>query len=243
MENLNRWIIEDHETGGGRPFVDYSMSTNARVDVCFRGLEDKVVSLIQSHTLVVGCVAWLTNPRILKALSEVRDGVSLIVQKEDFLRPDESDESDDWASAIRRMYNALPYPPERHLWREIGDLSYATDPSLGPVRCAGEKIYGVKNCSQMHNKFLVFCDSSIIIDEKNIVYYEHPVYWNYQPKVVWTGSFNFTQRAIQSLENAVILHDEEIAEAYFSEWAQIMALSEPLDWTSEYVEPEWRIGT
>ena len=25
--------------------------------------------------------------------------------------------------------------------------------------------------------------------------------------------------------------------------SQVAALSEPLDWSSEYVEPEWRIGT
>ena len=60
---------------------------------------------------------------------------------------------------------------------------------------------------------------------------------------VWTGSYNISQTATKSLENAVVIRDQVIAEAYFNEWSQIMALSEPLDWESEWVAPEWRIGT
>ena len=87
----------------------------------------------------------------------------------------------------------------------------------------------------MHNKFLVFCktlkgdedgDREVIV-----------------PKSVWTGSFNFSKNATNSLENAVYIRDEKIAKAYFSEWSQIEGLSEPLDWESEWVAPEWRIGS
>ena len=60
---------------------------------------------------------------------------------------------------------------------------------------------------------------------------------------VWTGSYNISQTAAKSLENAVVIRDQVIAQAYFNEWSQIMALSEPLDWESEWVAPEWRIGT
>ena len=34
-----------------------------------------------------------------------------------------------------------------------------------------------------------------------------------------------------------------IVQAYYQEWGQVFALSEPLDWESEWVEPEYRIGT
>ena len=53
------------------------------------------------------------------------------------------------------------------------------------------------------------------------------------PKVVWTGSFNFTINAGRSL----------VAAAYAHEWSQVAALSEPLDWASEWMAPEYRLGT
>jgi len=76
----------------------------------------------------------------------------------------------------------------------------------------------------MHHKFLVFLSAGV-------------------PSVVWTGSFNFTHNGEASLENAVIIHSREIAEVYYSEWQQIFSLSEPLDWSAQWMEPEYRIGT
>ncbi len=60
---------------------------------------------------------------------------------------------------------------------------------------------------------------------------------------VWTGSFNFTRNASFSFENAVVIHDPVIAHSYFEEFSRVASLSEPLDWTSRWVEPEWRLGT
>lgn len=66
---------------------------------------------------------------------------------------------------------------------------------------------------------------------------------DYKPYAVWTGSFNFSDNGTKSFENAVVIEDVAIAEAYLEEWGQIAALSEPLDWSSEWMAPEWRIGT
>jgi len=41
----------------------------------------------------------------------------------------------------------------------------------------------------------------------------------------------------------VVLKDSRVVKAYYDEWQHIMALSEPLDWSSRWVEPEWRVGT
>jgi phosphatidylserine/phosphatidylglycerophosphate/cardiolipin synthase-like enzyme len=60
---------------------------------------------------------------------------------------------------------------------------------------------------------------------------------------VWTGSFNFTYTGTRSFENAIYIEDPEVSRAYFNEWEQIAALSEPLDWESPYVAPQWRIGS
>ena len=39
------------------------------------------------------------------------------------------------------------------------------------------------------------------------------------------------------------IDDPAVVTAYYHEYEQIFALSEPLDWSSEYVDPEWRIGS
>ncbi len=84
----------------------------------------------------------------------------------------------------------------------------------------------------MHNKFLVFARITHEQDRDTIT-----------PYAVWTGSFNFTVNAVASLENALYLTSPEIVGAFFEEFGQIMALSEPLDWESDWMTPEWRIGT
>jgi phosphatidylserine/phosphatidylglycerophosphate/cardiolipin synthase-like enzyme len=63
------------------------------------------------------------------------------------------------------------------------------------------------------------------------------------PYAVWTGSYNFTKNAGMSFENALYIEDQPIVDAYMAEYAQIFSLSEPLDWTSEWSVPEYRIGT
>lgn len=67
--------------------------------------------------------------------------------------------------------------------------------------------------------------------------------YKFIPKKVWTGSFNFTQNANLSFENALIIDDEKIAKAFYKEWQHIMLFSEELDWRTDWIEPEWRIGT
>jgi len=46
-----------------------------------------------------------------------------------------------------------------------------------------------------------------------------------------------------SLENALYITDETIARAYYREYGQIYAISEPLDWESDWCFPTYRIGT
>lgn len=84
----------------------------------------------------------------------------------------------------------------------------------------------------MHNKFLVFCTKRPGEHEDAL-----------RPECVWTGSYNITFNAQKSFENAVILRDQDIAAAYAREWAQILALSEPLDWEAGWCVSEYRIGT
>lgn len=77
----------------------------------------------------------------------------------------------------------------------------------------------------MHHKFFVFFNADLV------------------PYAVWTGSFNATENAARSRENAVYLRSATIARHYAAEWSRTLALSEPLDWSSNFIEPEWRFGS
>src|ERR1700737_4595445 len=72
-----------------------------RTKVFFRNIEQKVLSYIKEYPIVVGCVAWFTNENILKALAK-KEGVSILVQKEDFLRPDITTNKN-WALKLRAL--------------------------------------------------------------------------------------------------------------------------------------------
>src|SRR5262245_13509725 len=85
-----------------------------------------------------------------------------------------------------------------------------------------------------HHKFVVFCREK----------HETGEGWlNYTPYEVWTGSFNFTANACKSFENVIVSSDPNIVLAFFKEYAQIAALSEPLDWEVAWTEPQCRIGS
>ena len=222
-----------------QPLQDYSQQ-DEDIAVHFRDLESRLIGLIQEAQLVVGCVAWLTSNPILDALAKVPSGVSLVVQKEDFLRPD-INARNGWAESLRKKYEALVEPPGRY---DMGDLvsslSVACDPTIHPVRCVGNhNSTAAPAFPRMHNKFLVFCFVDWVREYEDFDYERALV----GPYAVWTGSFNLTANATASLENAVVIRRPSIARAYFNEWQQILALSEPLDWRSEWCAPEWRIGT
>ena len=210
---------------------DHSLIGNP-VSVFFRDHEKILIDQLKKTDFVLGAVAWLTSAPILTALSNVKWGCSILVQKEDFLRPEVRPMSA-WKNTLRERYSKLTCCFERFQLPGIASrLSYAGDPSQAPIRCVGN--YNIdKNPAmpRMHHKFLIFCDSP---DD-----YDAPLI----PKAVWTGSLNLTYNATQSFENSILIEDTAIAEAYANEWGQLMALSEPLDWEYNWVAPEFRIGS
>lgn len=237
---------------GGLQLSDYSTTGTARVTVHFRDLATHLIGYINKTSTVVGCVAWLTHLGILDALAK-RDGVSLLVQKEDFLRPDSR--SGPSKDRLRQAYGRLHGLPRAAFDAEYDEelgYSYLGHPSLtaapgdhndldtmhviDPVRCVG-----VRNSSQasatprMHHKFLVFC-RWMRLNQKDPVAI-------LAPHAVWTGSFNFTHNGSKSLENAIVIRDPDIANAYMCEYLQLALISESLDWHSQWVAPQWRIGT
>lgn len=232
--NLNALQPDTDGDCGTAPNQDNSDAA-AGIEVYFRDLAPRLISHIQAADTVVGCVAWLTHPGILQALCG-RD-VAIVVQKEDFLRPD-IDAMAFWKAELRRRYDALRCRYLRYdFGNMIGSLSLGGDPTIQPVRCVGNfNRERHPAFPRMHNKFLVFCKRQA--RGEGFDAHEAPV-----PYAVWTGSFNLTANATQSLENALYITEPTIVNAYFKEFGQIMALSEPLDWTEDWTAPEWRIGS
>lgn len=247
--NLNE-LEPDYDSGEREMGAYEADSEDRRICVHFRDLEDMLEIYIRSADAIVGCVAWLTNERILDALAKV-ENVAIVVQKEDFLRPDRGSKQD-WKQVLHKRYSKLRCSWHRYNFPGlIGSLSILDSSSIDPVRCAGnynrDKFPAFP---RMHHKFLVFCrygklvETSISHDPKGI---EEP-YVEYEfippkPYAVWTGSFNFTENSTRSLENALYITDPVIASAYYDEWARVEAISERLNWRRDWAEPEWRIGT
>lgn len=231
--NLNS--IEPETDGSNVRNRDNSILTGG-TRVYFRNLVPHLLEHIGEADVVVGCVAWLTHPEILEALSS--KSAAIVVQKEDFLRPDIGTDGQ-WKLKLRAQYQKIKCSSSRYAFHNmVGSLSYASDPTIDGVRCVGN--YNREKSPafpRMHNKFLVFCKYDNSTEE------EAGAELGISPYAVWTGSFNLTFNAQNSLENAIYLSDPAVAEAYFSEFGQIMALSEPLDWESEWSAPEWRIGS
>lgn len=215
------------------PQRDFSFD-DGDVRVVFKNLTTELRGFLLRYDHIVGCVAWLTESSILDELA-TRKGVSIIVQKEDFLRPDMRTNRG-FAAHLRRKYDAIPgIHRYMHGPATVFGMSCATDPTIEAIRCVGNHNSDKTPASpRSHHKFVVGCRK--IGDENG----PQEVLI---PQAVWTGSFNFTKNAGFSFENAIITTRPKIAEAYFREWGQVAALSEPLNWRQSWAAPEWRIGT
>ncbi|MDD9974845.1 MAG: hypothetical protein OXU27_12610 [Candidatus Poribacteria bacterium] len=248
-----------------QPQSDFSLRNvhNVEVNVIFRDHKTRLLECIADADFVVGCVAWLTDYDILDALAE-KSGVSIIVQKEDFLRPD----GDVSKKTLRKKYDQLPQIGGRVVVGGlISSLSTLGDPKIQSVRCVGNHNRDRNpSFSRMHNKFLIFMNylsedelnnyalqkTFEFMKDKNIQIFDGEVFEVFRRAItvipsensfVWTGSYNLSYNATKSFENSVILRHLDIVQAYWKEWQQITALSEPLNWDSVWCEPEWRIGT
>lgn len=239
MDDLNRYTPENDGNYPEMGIQDNSISVgDADVSIIFRNQKERLLKKISEYNCIVGCVAWLTDFDILNALSEV-DRVAIVVQKEDFLRPD-LNAGKDWKFMLRHSYDKLKSHGGRFAWPGLmAKLSVCSDDTIQPIRCIGNHNSNKEpTFPRMHNKFLVF--SNFIEDNAPLPKGYSATLIN---REVWTGSYNLTKNAAKSLENAVLIRNDNVAKAYYDEFCQIFALSEPLDWESEWCAPEFRIGT
>lgn len=237
MESKNLNLLQPESDGnyGDREIELANNRLSHDVHVCqaqvfFNGLEEKLIEKINQYPVVVGCVAWLTNENILEALAD-KDKVSIIIQKEDFLRPD----SGSWSGEkLRRLYQALPNGVEVG---DIPDVNVACGWQTAPIRWAGVTTESrLKAQPRMHHKFLVFCEQ----EKPN-----NGCFGRLIPKAVWTGSFNLTHNATNSIENALFLTGFDVVNRYFLEWQHVFLISEDIPfyaWYDKFCD-YLRIGT
>ena len=96
QENLNkRLITDDGSQETKEKALEYAKPNNTKssggeIECYFRDLETHLNKKIKQYPVIVGCVAWLSNELLLKTLA-TRKAVSIIIQKEDFIRPDSND--------------------------------------------------------------------------------------------------------------------------------------------------------
>lgn len=197
---------------------------------------DNIVPTIQEiaacSDVAVGAVAWLTNEELLDSLKRLKR-VAVVVQKEDFLRQDTEETPKRFRSRLRSQYDDLnpisyddfceSYPGQQEgipgLHHNIAPhiLGYKGLHVEGAVRTIGyRRESGDMRTPVMHHKFMVFGNYRS----------DHLMF----PNCVVTGSFNWTRNATSSRENILVIYDEAICADFVSEWAQLWARSERLDW-------------
>lgn len=242
----DKWIEADPKNGiPEMPSLgfDFRLCNDVKeVAVLTGNLERALTDWMSNAEFVFCCFAWLTNYRVLDALASLEHGCQVVVQKEDFLRPD-SDHAPHSYATLRRKYEKLRCGFSRGYLPSIAsDLSTCSGDDVEAVRCAGVANTDRRRASpRMHHKFAVACTCTV--SEYQDSFGNDLLAVEFHPYSVWTGSFNPTSNGTRSRENAVVIESCCAANYYINEWAKVFAVSEPLDWSSEWSSPEWRIGT
>lgn len=234
LRNLNAASYR-HEDGP-KPLSDIRRDAlhTGNTTLLVRDIEAALVKWIGRFPVVVGCVAYLTNPVVLKALAKCKT-VSIVVQKADFLRPDGVNWS---ASRLHDLYAALPANDTFQVFAP--GFCTGGDETLAPVMCVGTcPLDASPSEPKLHHKF--FVGGEMI--ERQVGHWPEDTWPEFRPLSLWTGSFNPTETGTQSLDNAIIFDDQAFAAFYAQEYRACLALAEPIDWKSRWVAPVFRYGT
>lgn len=236
-------LTPSHMLGGKLNGFEVSVHSDIKEVATITGnLEQALAGWIRNADFVFCCFAWLTNYRVLDALASTKYGCQVVVQKEDFLRPDSNHTASSYRT-LRDKYGKLKCQFSRcDLPSIAGELSVCSDDVVQAVRCAGVANTDRRRAApRMHHKFAVAC--RCVMTQFSDSWGGRHDRVEFHPYAIWTGSFNPTSNGTRSRENAVVIESESAASSYLEEWAKVFAVSEQLDWNSEWIAPEWRIGT
>jgi hypothetical protein len=220
--NLNDVKVNDDSHTGKINQTDFSCTgDNKDIEVYFKNIENIICEKIKKHKYIVGCVAWLTNKKILTELSKNDKEVLIIVQDEDFLRPDTyfDGNKERFKKTILTYYNKIKGHDK---CISLGDLGISTHrfPDCGIRRCGFINKNKLPAFPRMHNKFIVLGNDN-----------EHG---NPDFTEVITGSFNYTENSTNSLENIICVKDNKIVQSYYAQFGEIALISVELDWEGDW---------
>lgn len=152
---------------------------------------------------VVGEVAWVTDRALLDTLAATATaGVCLVLQAEPWLRAD--------------TFAALPARTRRE-WMHHPPLSSPDNDTPAAAWIAGTiNTHGAVAWPRMHRKTLILCHTDAAAPT--------PL----EPYAVWTGSYNLTDNARVSIEDAMLVHSEPIAAFAYREFTCVLAHAAPL---------------
>jgi hypothetical protein len=202
--------------------TDFScIGDNKDIEVYFKNIENIICEKIKKHKYIVGCVAWLTNKKILKELSKKDKEVLIIVQDEDFLRPDTyfDGNKEKFKKTILTYYNKIKGRDKSISLSDLG-ISTHCEIGCGIRRCGFINKDKLPAFPRMHNKFIVLGND----DEHG-----YPKYTE-----IITGSFNYTDNSTNSLENIICLKDDKIVRSYYEQFGEIALISVELDWEGDW---------
>ena len=193
-------------------------TSEARVTAYVDILEDHLVNTISQFggkCVVVGCLAWLSSKRVIKALARYTSGVLLVVNNENY---------DTWGQGnTAELFEQLPTLQSDHAMifgdKDSTPLAETACPK-GPVRTL---VAG--NGGLMHSKYLVFFNKDEDEDGRQ------------RPVAVWTGSYNPTESARRNQENAVLIQSTRLADFYFRDFELSWMQSQPLQLTPRKPKP------
>lgn len=216
-------------------------------------LKNALKRTLKRYDLAVGCVLCITNYSILHVLSDDLKGASFVVQKEIFFnlgnksgrgklygKTDANGRTpqeryDNWRTDMRdTKYGDITPISYQDLYRGHRDKMrvsmVAADPPTCAIRCAGNvkpKGVSIMDHSVLHHKFVVLgrWDS----DDKNLR--------QFQPQAVWEGSLNWGVN--DNVDNASLHEDPERAARFYEEFLTVLSFSEPTEWTSKTIAPEF----
>ena len=189
------------------------ISSNALVECHFRNLQQVLLNEIEKADIVLGCVAWISDPLILESLNK-RSTALILDSKVNRM-----------GKRLKDLYEQLKETDKEPIYRFMregnrsGEYLCNTDLNNQPVEGAYSEdwnfesgLYAVDGFYRyMHHKFLILIKiTGKCSCGKN----------TYSP-CVWTGSFNFTKNASKGLENAVIIRDNYISGSYLCEFLEV----------------------
>lgn len=216
MENIEKQKDQQNEENKERPHI---IENVGQMVVLFshHNIQEHLLKLLNCAecSYVLGSVAWLTDTKILDVL-KLKQGICIVSQKETYNQ--RSSSNDRWKTMIREKYAAMPkFPWEKLYAKEQSTLLQAApvqfyqklckEPS---IRVAGDRV-GKKNDGGyiFHNKFIIILDANM-----NFV-------------GILSGSYNFSKRASNSVENVFYTPDKRVIYVYFQEFLRNLIISSP----------------